>query len=452
MQLDKCKIALIGRTNVGKSTLFNRLTGSRDALVFNEPGVTRDIREKALEINGKSAFLIDTPGMFDYAECEDNPELLEAIATKLNKIVTQASLIVFVIDGDVGLTPYDKEISILLRKNGKDVIVAINKSDKKSADAAFVDAMSLGFSNTIDISAEHGLGIDELCDIMDKYIPEKTLSDDQGQAEENIVKLAIVGRPNVGKSTMVNKIIGEDRQLVADFAGLTRESAFVDFVLDGRTIRLIDTPGIRRKARVHDVLEHISVANSRNSYRRADSVILVIDATTLQSGQIEKQDLTLASDILKAGKALVIAFNKCDKTLYKINGVLKFLKHIFEKSLSQLKEVPFIFVSAQKGDNITRMLEMAISAYDKQAKRIKTSDLNNWLMSVNRSDILQSGSARFKLKYITQVGSVPPTFLIFVTNKKNIRLDHERFILNNLKLSFDLVDIAIKIIFREPKK
>ena len=199
-------------------------------------------------------------------------------------------------------------------------------------------------------------------------------------------------------------------------------------------------------------MEHISVANSRNSYRRADAVILVIDATTLQFGQIEKQDLTLASDILKAGKALVIAFNKCDKTSYKINGVLKFLKYIFEKSLSQLKEVPFIFVSAQKGDNIPRMLEMAISAYDKQAKRIKTSDLNNWLMSVNRSDILQSGSARFKLKYITQIGSVPPTFLIFVTNRKNIRLDHERFILNNLKLSFDLVDIAIKIIFREQKK
>ena len=449
MQLDKFKIALIGRTNVGKSTLFNRLTGSRDALAFNEPGVTRDVRAKELELNGKRAILIDTPGMFDYAECNSDHGVLEAIEKKLNEIVKKANLVVFVIDGDVGLTTYDKDITHLLRKQGKDVIVAINKSDKKSAEPAFFDAMSLGFANTEAISAEHGLGIYELCEIIAKYIPEKIQFDEQEKTEENVIKLAIVGRPNVGKSTMVNKIIGEDRQLVADFAGLTRESAFVDFVLDGRSIKLIDTPGIRRKSHVNGVLEHISVANSRNSYRRADAVILVIDATSLQSGHIEKQDLTLASDILKAGKALVIAFNKCDKTPYKINEVPKFLKHIFEKSLSQLKEVPFLFVSAQKGVNITRMLEMAISAYDKQAKRIKTSDLNNWLMSINKSEVLQSGSARFKLKYITQVGSVPPTFLLFVTNKKNIRLDHERFIMNNLKSSFDLIDIPIKIIYKE---
>ena len=452
MLSDNYRIVLIGRTNVGKSTLFNRLSGSRDALTFDRPGVTRDIKEKVIDVWEKQATIVDTPGMFDYAECDNDPALMKAIKTKLQEGVNLANLILFVIDGDTGVTLNDIEIARILRKNGRDVVLAINKIEKRGIEHSYIDALKLGFQDVVQISAEHGLGISELYEILNKYIPESTHDELPVKLDEDTIKLAIVGRPNVGKSTLVNNIIGEERQLVADFAGLTRESSFIDFEFENRKIRLIDTPGIRRQSRIHDTLEKISVTNSQNSYRKADAVILVIDATTLVSGKIEKQDLTLASNIVKAGKALVVAFNKYDKTPYNKNDIPKFLKQNFASSLSQLKDVPFLFTSASNGENVKKMLKMVISSYDKQARKIRTSDLNDWLAMINRSDLLQSGSARFKLKYITQIGSIPPTFLIFVTRKDNMRNDHERYIINNLKSSFNLKSIAVKVIFREQTK
>ena len=452
MPSDKFGIALIGRTNVGKSTLFNRMSGFRDALTFNRPGVTRDVKENKVDICGKQAIIFDTPGMYDYTECDNNPHLMNAIKAKLSEMIKFSDLILFVVDGDIGITPNDEEIAKILRENGKNVVVAVNKSEKKTAEYSYIDAMSLGFHDVIKISAEHGIGISELYETLNRYIPETFSKENAQVLTENVIKLAIVGRPNVGKSTIVNKIIGQERQLVADFAGVTRESSSIDFEFCNRRIRIIDTPGIRRKARIKDVLEKISVSTSKNSYRRADAVILVIDATSLIAGEIEKQDLTLASDIINSGKALVIAFNKYDKTPYKKNDKPEFLKRNFSRSFAQLKDVPFLFISALDGDNISEMLQMVISSYDKQAKRIKTSDLNDWLSFITQSTVMQSGSARFKPKYITQIGSIPPTFLIFVTNKANMRDDHARYIINNLKSSFDLEDIAIKVIFREQKR
>ena len=452
MLSDKFKIALIGRTNVGKSTLFNRMSGFRDALTFDRAGVTRDVKENTVEICGKQSIIFDTPGMYDYTESDNNQQLMNAIETKLSEIIKASDLILFVVDGCIGITPNDKEIAHILRKNGKNVVLAVNKSEKKNAEHSYIDAMSLGFRDVVSISAEHGIGISELYEILNRYIPETFLEENTPTLTEEVIKLAIVGRPNVGKSTLVNKIIGEERQLVADFAGVTRESSSVDFKFCDRQIRIIDTPGIRRKARIKDVLEKISVSNSKNSYKRADAVILVIDATTLIAGEIEKQDLNLASDIINSGKSLVIAFNKYDKTPYKKNDKPEFLKRNFSRSFAQLKDVPFLFISALNSENISKMLQMVISSYDKQAKRIKTSDLNDWLSFINQSAVMQSGSARFKLKYITQIGSIPPAFLIFVTNKANMRADHERHIINNLKASFGLEDVAVKIIFREQKR
>ena len=452
MLSDKFKIALIGRTNVGKSTLFNRMSGFRDALTFDRAGVTRDVKENTVEICGKQAIIFDTPGMYDYTESDNNQQLMNAIETKLSEIIKVSDLILFVVDGDIGITPNDKEIANILRKNGKNVVLAVNKSEKKNAEHSYIDAMSLGFRDVVPISAEHGIGISELYEILNRYIPETFLEENTPTLTEEVIKLAIVGRPNVGKSTLVNKIIGEERQLVADFAGVTRESSSVDFKFCDRQIRIIDTPGIRRKARIKDVLEKISVSNSKNSYKRADAVILVIDATTLIAGEIEKQDLNLASDIINSGKSLVIAFNKYDKTPYKKNDKPEFLKRNFSRSFAQLKDVPFLFISALNSKNISKMLQMVISSYDKQSKRIKTSDLNDWLSFINQSAVMQSGSARFKLKYITQIGSIPPAFLIFVTNKTNMRADNERHIINNLKSSFGLEDVAVKIIFREQKR
>lgn len=449
MQLDRFNIALIGRTNVGKSTLFNRLTNSHSALSFDRPGVTRDLKEQNISINEKNVTLIDTPGMFDYNECDNKPELINAINKKLSDVISKSNLIIFVVDGNIGFTPNDLEISRILRKSGKDIILAVNKCEKEII-STYSDVVSLGFPEIIQISAEHGNGIDELYDTLNKYIPEEYKAENTDEQNEiEVIKLAVIGRPNVGKSTIVNKLIKEEKQLVADFAGLTRESSFSDFEFNNRLIRIIDTPGIRRKSKINDVLEKISVSNSKNSYRRADVVILMIDASTLECGEIEKQDLALASDVVKEGKALVVAFNKYDKTPYKKNDTPEFLKRNFSKSLSQLKDVPFIFVSALNNENVIELLKLALDTFDKQKMKIKTSNLNDWLFEVNKSDTLQSGSARFKLKYITQVGVNPLSFLIFVKNKGEMRKDHQRFIENNFKQYFNILGIAINIIFKE---
>lgn len=450
MQSDnKFRITLIGRTNVGKSTLFNRLTSSRSALSFDRPGVTRDLKEQNISINGKNVTLIDTPGIFDYNECDNKPELINAINKKLDDVIKNSDLIIFVIDGNIGLTPNDLEISRKLRKSGKNVILTINKCEKKLI-STYSEALSLGFPETLQISAEHGNGIDELYEFLDKFIPDEYKNIEiEEQNEAEIIKLAVIGRPNVGKSTIVNKLIKEEKQLVADFAGLTRESSFSDFEFENRIIRIIDTPGIRRKSRINDILEKISVSNSRKSYKKADVVILMIDASTLEGGEIEKQDLILAADVIKEGKTLVIAFNKYDKTPYKKNDNPEFLKHNFSRSLSQLKDVPFMFVSALNNENIIELLRMALNTLDKQKRKIKTSDLNDWLFEINKSDVLQSGSARFKLKYITQIGNNPISFLIFVKNKGEMRKDHQRFIVNNFKQYFDISGIMVNIIFKE---
>lgn len=450
------KIALIGRTNVGKSTLFNRLSRSRDALTFDRPGVTRDTKEAVIDVWGKKSILVDTPGMFDYDECDNKPELMAAIYERLNEVIQESDLILFVVDGFSGITEYDREIASVLRKSGKsNVIVVVNKSEKKVAEGSYCEALEFGFGDSVSISAEHGNGISDLLEILNENIDgEAEVLDDDAEVVEEIypIKLAIIGRPNVGKSTIVNMITGENKRLVADFAGLTRESAESDFELNGRKIKLIDTPGVRRRARIFDVLEKISVSSTRKAFKNADVVILVIDGSSLISGEIEKQDITLASHVIREGKALVIAFNKCDLTPYAKDEIPEFLKRNIAHSLSQLKDVPFLFVCALDGSNIDSMLSQAIAAYDKQAKKVKTSDLNDWLSHINNSDILQSGSARFKLKYITQIGGIPPKFLIFTTNMDNIKASHERYIINSLKENFDLKEVPIQVFFKEQQK
>jgi GTP-binding protein len=418
--------------------------------VFNKPGVTRDIRDKEISILGKKATVVDTPGMFDYSENENKSEFLDAITRKLIDVVKSANLVIFVIDGVTSVTTNDFEIARILRKNGKQVIIAINKSENKTTQLAYSDTIELGFEDIIQISAEHGIGIDELLETVDKYLPDKDdLSEITNPTLKETIKLAIVGRPNVGKSAMVNCILGENRRLVGNFAGLTRESFNSDFEINGRRLTIIDTPGLRRKAKISDLLERLSATNSWNSYKNADVVILMIDASSLASGKIEKQDLTLAANIIKEGKVLVIAFNKYDLTPYKLNEIPIFLKHNFTRSFSQLKEVPFLFVSALKNENVEKMLKMALSFYDKQKQKIKTSDLNNWLREINQNNLIQSLSTKFKMKYITQVKTAPPTFLIFTTNKESIREDYKRYITNHLKRCFQLTNIPVKVAFKD---
>jgi GTP-binding protein len=267
------------------------------------------------------------------------------------------------------------------------------------------------------------------------------------RVDADSIRMAIVGRPNVGKSTLTNSIIGESKQLVGDFSGLTRESSEYAFTFADRKLKIIDTCGMRRQARVLDMLERISVSNTKKAYKNADSVVLLMDATSLISGKIEKQDLNLAANIVNSGKSLIIACNKCDKTPYRIDDVPPFIRRNFRHGLSQLKDVPFLFISALRRENIETLLRRVIEVYDKQRRQFKTSDLNGWLQELNRRDLLQSGSICFKMKYITQVGQLPPTFLIFTTNRDRILESHRRFINTDFKRAFDMQDALIHIKF-----
>ena len=448
MQSDNSfKIALMGRTNVGKSTLFNRLVRAKNALTYNRPGVTRDAKEKIITIFDKTVTLVDAPGMFDYAECDNKPELMEVINEKLKNIIETSDLIVFVTDGIVGLTANDIKIADILRKSGRNIIMAVNKTEGTVKEQAYVDAVSLGFKNTIAISAEHELGINELLECIYKYIPEQYLLTEETR-QKDYIKLAFIGRPNVGKSTLTNALLGSDKQLVADFPGLTRESSAFDFEYNGKTFKLIDTPGVRRKAKISDKLEKISVTSTLRSYRHADVVVLLIDATTIEEGMLEKQDLTLASNVLKDGRALILAFNKYDKTKFKKNSKPKDLIYNIQHSLAQHKDVPFIFISALNNDNLDRLIDLVIQTYERHRIRVSTSKLNRWLQIINSTGIMKSASVKFKLKYITQIGETPPTFLIFVSKLQEMRADKERFIQNNFKQHFNLNDVVVRFIFK----
>lgn len=452
---NKFRIALIGRTNVGKSTLFNRLSGSRKALVFDRPGVTRDLKVADIDIFNKTAELVDVPGLFDYEGSDnDHPELLAEIGVKVHEAIESADLIVFVIDGAAGMSSYDREIASILRKGGSDVIVAVNKSERKSSEACYVDSLELGFKDVVRISAEHNMGIDDLIESIDARMPDcfSTAPEDVTEKADDVIRLSIVGRPNVGKSTLINKLLNEDVQMVADVDGVTRETSELDFEFKGVKLKLIDTPGVRRRANISDILEKISVSTTRKAFQDADVVICVIDAANLESGKLDRQDIKVISDVIDEGKPIVIAFNKLDKTPYGKNDVPEFIKNNFKKKLSQLKDVPFLFISAAKNINLGKMMDLALKTFKSQKKRVSTPHLNKVLAEINNSDILQSGSAKFKLKFMTQVSINPPTFIIFVRNKENIRGFHEKFIKTKLKESLGLINVPVSVFFKENSK
>jgi GTP-binding protein len=446
-------IVIIGRPNVGKSTLFNRLTGSKEALVFDRPGVTRDIRKRATNILGKRVVLFDSPGAFDYDGSDnDHPLLTKELDKKVKEALEFANLVLFVIDGKQEITEFDKDIAISLRSADRDFIIVVNKSEKKSTESNVFDAFEFGAPDVIPISAEHNLGLDFLLETVSRYIPEQFVWEPTTAAPSDRIRLSIVGRPNVGKSTLINRLIGEKVKLAIDLPGLTRELSGSFFEFNDRLLVLTDTPGTRKKAKISDDLEKISAALAKKAYREADIVILVVDATTLESGEVEKQDLAIASEIISIGKPILIAFNKCDQTPYNNDTNLDFLKRVFKSSLSQLKSIEFVFISALHGLGLNKMLNMALALYDQQLIKIKTSELNSWLSSINKSEILQNASSNFKLKYINQISKNPPTFLIFTARKRNIKLFHEKFILNNLKKSFDLTKIPVKVVFKEQQR
>lgn len=439
------KVAIIGRANVGKSTLFNRLVGRKVAIVHDRPGVTRDRKSADAKIRDLPLVIIDTAG---YEDGDVN-----AIETRMwaqtQKAITEADVVLFLIDARDGLQPYDEHLANLVRQTGKKVILLANKCEGKLQEDSIFEAYKLGFGQPIAFSAEHGLGMQDLYDLLKEENDKlDEIEPEESESEENSDKplqLAIVGRPNVGKSTLVNALLNEDRMLTGPEAGVTRDAISNEFVYQGRKINLVDTAGLRRHSRVDDGLEKMSAAATKHAAFMAQVVVLVLDA----DGILDKQDLTIARQVLDEGRALVIALNKWDianrkEALDKLNYKLK-------TSLTQAEGIPTVTISALKKENLDKLMRAVFKIYDRWNTRIPTSPLNQWFSDIldNNPPPLGKNKRRIKLKYITQAKSRPPAFYIFSSNPEGLPDSYLRYLINSLRDTFDLGGIPIRMTVRK---
>ncbi len=461
------KVAIIGRPNVGKSTLFNRLTGTRHALVDDTPGVTRDRREGDGRIADLNFRIIDTAGL---EEARDD-SLEGRMRRQTELAVEQADLVMMMIDARAGVTPLDAHFADWLRRVEVPVVLLANKCEGRGGIAGLGEAYALGLGEPVPISAEHGEGMGELYDIIrarmesdpafagdlapdeepfpDEAFPEADGEDgDEMEADsgpQGPLKLAIVGRPNVGKSTLVNRLIGEDRLLTGPEAGITRDAIEVPWTYKGRTIHLIDTAGLRRKARVVEKLERMSTTDSLRAVRFAQVVMLVLDGELM----LEKQDLAIARTVLDQGRALIIAVNKWDAVTDK-SAAGKRLRDRLDTSLAQVRGVPWIPVSALRGSNLDKLLDAVLSIYDVWNTRIPTSQLNRWLeRMVELHPPPLSKGRRLRLRYMTQVKARPPTFAAFVSQADELPESYIRYLVGGLRDDFGLVGVPIRVNLRK---
>lgn len=443
-------VAIVGRPNVGKSTLFNRLCGKKLALAHNEPGITRDCQEQVISKYGFDFKLIDTPGLMDSKTAKVFPELARIMENHTKTLIKNSDYILFLIDGIEGIQPYDHELTAFLRKENKKVLIIVNKSEGYKGQQGLCDAATLGFSETLPISAEHGHGIQDLLSWLERYSPKKTpLKNSQPTLKP--LKLAIIGRPNVGKSTLINSLIGNERQIVCDIAGVTRDSINIPWVYKERSIELIDTAGLRKGSQVNNSIEYLSGVKTKRSICFADVVILMIDASTKKERIVEKQDLTLASYVLEEGRCLIIALNKWDQVKNK-NEALKEIEHSFETYFSHSKNLSLVPLSGKEGYNLDILMNNVLKFEKIWKTKLSTASLNQWLRTVTSIHLPPLvGGRRINFKYITQTNSKPPTFLIFCSKSKEIPLSYERYLSNSLRKEFNLPGIPLRFIFRSSK-
>jgi len=459
------KVALIGRPNVGKSTLFNRLVGKRLALVDDTPGVTRDRREAMASLGGVSFLAIDTAGL----EEEGDNRLSARMRAQTDQAIAEADFVLFMIDARAGVTPLDKHFADILRRGETPVVLLCNKAEGRAAEAGIYESYSLGLGEPVAISAEHGEGLAELIEVFDRLIlelgleleeeaPEVTpksvaiqgeVSDaEAAETEEDNglpLQMAVVGRPNVGKSTLVNYLLGEDRQITGPEAGLTRDSIGVSFSYEGREIRMFDTAGLRRKSKVQEKLEKLSVADTIRALNFAEVVVLMIDATQ----PFEKQDLNIASLIVQEGRSLVIALNKYD-LLENRQEVMKDILESLEHSLPQVKGIPVIPVSALTGRGGNKLMPAVFDAYRMWNRRVSTAKLNKWLAATLAYHPHPSiKGRRIKMRYMTQVKTRPPTFAVFCNRPADVARSYERYLLNELRWDFELPGVPIRLMLRK---
>ena len=434
------RVAIIGRPNVGKSTLFNRLVGRREALVDDAPGVTRDRREGEGQLFDLRFQVIDTAGLEEISD-----DSLEArMRRQTEQALASADLALFLIDGRAGLTPMDEHFARWLRRGKTPVLLVVNKCEGSQGESGRMEAYGLGLGDAIPLSAEHGLGLADLHDAMsaafDELTPPGEEISEAGEREE-ILRLAVIGRPNVGKSTLINQLLGEDRLLTGPEAGITRDAIAVDLDHRGRGLQLYDTAGIRKRPRVTEKIEKLSVSDTLRAVRFAHVVVLVIDALA----PMEKQDLTIARMVVDEGRALVLAVNKWD--LAKDPGAAaRAVADRLERSLPQVRGLTTVQVSALRGRNLDRLLDAVEAAYKIWNRRIPTARLNEWLEAVTEAHPPPAPQGRrIRLKYMTQAKARPPTFALFCSKPTELPGAYLRYLENTLREDFDLPGTPLRL-------
>jgi GTPase len=433
----KSVISLVGRPNVGKSTLFNRLSKNIKAIVHDLPGVTRDRKYGKASLGPIDFTVVDTPGL----EQSGKLAIEERMMGQTFAAVASSDLVCLVVDGSTGVTPEDEYFANILRKQNKQILLLANKCEKNvSIDKSFY---KLGFGEPICISAEHGIGMMELCEaFMEKIDFDKNSDDIEDPFKSNSIQIAITGRPNAGKSTFINAIIGEQRLLTGSEAGITRDAVSINWKYKNNNIILVDTAGVRKRAQVSKSLEKLSVSDTMYSIRFANVVVLMIDAEL----GLEQQDLNIANYIISEGRAIVLAINKWDlirnKEEYKDE-----IKYKISKNLSDVKSIPVAYISSSTSQNINKVIDCCIEAYDVWNKRISTAKINNWLIAAteNHPLPLAKGGRRVRIKYITQIKSRPPTFKLFTNYPDSITDSYQKYLINSLRDEFEMPGVPIRL-------
>ncbi len=438
-------VAIVGRPTVGKSTLFNRLVGARRALVDDQPGVTRDRREGEGSLGDLSFTVIDTAGL----EQAERESLSGKMQVQTAAAMAQADVVLFLVDARAGATPADRAFADLVRKSGRPAILIANKSEGRAGEAGALEFYALGLGDPITISAEHGEGLADLYDALRATLPDATGQADPDElpddaAEDKPIRIAVVGRPNTGKSTLINRLLGEERLVTGPEAGITRDAIAVDLAWQGRHLRIYDTAGLRRRSRIAEKLEKLSVADTLHAIRFAEVVIVLIDAMA----PFEEQDIRIADLVEREGRAIVLGFNKVD-LVERQPGVRPRLREEADRVLPQIKGVPVVALSARTGEGLDKLMAAVMESHTVWNRRAPTAALNRFLAEVVEAHPPPAvRGRRIRLDYMTQPKSRPPTFVLFSSRASSLPETYRRYLINGLREAFALPGTPIRLTLR----